>query len=120
MSVISRYYTYELKGDKKNAELSIKIGNGQSAVTSLYLNGKLVGNNIKDSLSAHAISSGNDTLPGKLLDISTTIFDINTNNDQVSFRIKLKGGTSVFYPAADTLKVSQGGTAYFLIKVVFL
>ena len=120
MSVITRFYTYLLEGDKDVAKLSVTIGNGQAAVTSLYLEGKPFKKDIKDTFADIEISENDASLSGKLLDISTTIFEVNPDNTEVSFRLKLTGGPTQFHPAADKLKVSQGGTAYFIIKVIFI
>ncbi len=120
MAVITRFYTYALKGDKTTADLSVTIGNGQSAITSLYLEGSPLASNLKDSFSDQEISNDGQSLSGKLLDISTTIFEVNPNDNEVSFRLKLKGGNTNLNPAGDSLKVSQGGTAYFLMKIIFI
>ncbi|MEM1321348.1 MAG: hypothetical protein AAGG75_13920 [Bacteroidota bacterium] len=120
MSQVVKLHMYQLKSSSDPVTVSVTIGNQQRASTDLYLDGvKINSDSLVDSFSDQEIGL-NNTLSGKQLTINTTVFDINTNNDEVSYRYKVKGGEKVLYPASSKLTVTEGGVAHFFIRVFLL
>jgi hypothetical protein len=118
MAQLTRFFTYKLAALQGPVSLSVSIGNAQSATTSLYMDSKMLTNNARDSFSFDI--SDPASLSGKELDISTTIVDINPDNNDIVFRIKLSGGEAVLNPPSDKLRVAANGIAYFLFKIIFI
>ncbi|MFK8006003.1 MAG: hypothetical protein AB8H03_06515 [Saprospiraceae bacterium] len=117
MSQIIKLHAYSLSPDNSPIIVSITVGNLQRGTTDLFLDGvKLNSKSIVDSFSDKKIGLS-DALKGKQLTISTTIFDINKNGNEVSYRYKIKGGTKVLNPAGSKVTVTEGGVAHFFIRV---
>jgi hypothetical protein len=118
MAQLTRFFTYKLAATQGPINLTVTIGNAQSATTSLYMDSKVLTNNARDSFTFDV--SDPTTLSGKELDISTTIVDINPDDNEIAFRIKLSGGEAVLNPPSDKLRISTNGVAYFLFKIIFI
>ena len=120
MSQIVKLHIYQLKTDNSPVAVSVNIGNQQRASSDLYLDGKKINSkSLVDSFSDQKVGLNNQ-LSGKQLTINTTVFDINTSNNEVVYRYKVKGGTKVLYPASSKVTVNEGGIAHFFIRIFFV
>lgn len=117
MVQITRFYLYKLDAPAGPINLSVNIGNMQAASSALILEGVTLQSNLRDSFTYQI--SDPTSLSGKQLDISTTIADVNPDNDDVSYRFKLSGGQSVLNPPTDEFRVAPNSAAYVLIKIIF-
>lgn len=118
MSQLIRIYTYKLQNAQAPISLSVTIGNAQAASSMVQLDGKILQSGIQNTFDLPVQDP--NSLSGKILDLYTTVTDVNPDSDDISFRIKLSGGQGVFNPPAEKLRVSANGYFQFIIKTIFI
>ncbi|MDX1910650.1 MAG: hypothetical protein SFV22_04145 [Saprospiraceae bacterium] len=120
MSQLFRFYTYKLDpaAPQGPVTLSVTIGNGQMGSSMVQLNGKPLLAGQENSFSLDITDPA--TLSGKTIDLFTTITDVNPDNNDISFRLKLTEGQSVLNPATERFKVEDNGYFQIIIKIVLI
>ena len=118
MSQIVDLKIYELKNINTPIEVSVQIGNNQTATSDIYLNGNQFKTKLIDDF-AELIGNSDDLRTGQMT-ISTVIHDVNPNDNKVVFRYKIKGGSRVLNPPSIRLPVEEGGVAHFFTRIFFV
>ena len=124
MSQLFRFYTYKLNPDSPQGpvNLSVTVGNRQAGSSLVQLDGKKLTSlgGERDSFNLDISDPNNESLSGKTIDLFTTITDINDDNNDISFRLKLTEGQSVLNPATERPKVEENGYFQFIIKIILI
>ncbi len=120
MKQFTQSEVYPVKNNGSIIRLSIEIGFGQSSLTDVYLDGKLINDRLKDSMSG--LELGLDTnLIYKELICNTAVYDIQPDTNQTSYGFILRRGKRVLRMPKQKCKVQKAGdVVFYTTKVLFI
>lgn len=120
MAQIIKFHTYKLKTIDDPVYISLRIGDKQIAATNFYLNSSIIKEKLEGSFSNIKVQDTDGTLSSKTLDISTTISEINPDENQIDYQYKVSGGATILNPPMTSVTATGEGIMHLMIKIIFV
>lgn len=118
MSQITKSVIYNTENTSNSISISVDIGYAQPSVTRIFIDGKALNDEIRDSFN-QLLGNANE-LRGKEVVCFTAVSDIQPNTNETSLKIKISGGGGVFDVPTLRLKANEGEVVFYKINIIII
>ncbi len=109
---------YQVKNSTRRVKLTIKVGHGQNAVSSIFLGGVELQSGLRDGVEKLDLGSGADLI-NKNLHCTTTVTDVRAETNRTSVSYKLTGGVKSFQNTYSEAVTHEGETLSYMATFFF-
>lgn len=118
MGQITKAVIYNSGNANKDITISVTIGYAQLSVSSIYVDGKKMGGEFKDSFDLTIGNAGD--LRGKEVVCFTTVSDIQPDTNETSVKVKVRGANGVLDIPTLRLKANDGEVVFYKINITII
>ncbi len=109
---------YRVKDSEDEVSITIKIGHGQNAATSIFLGGTELRSELRDDVIELHVGKGKD-IKNKSLYCTTTVTDVRRETNETSVTYKLTGGVNTFENTYSETVDNEGETVSYMATFYF-
>lgn len=118
MSQVTKSVIYNTESTTNDISISVDIGYAQPSVTRIFVNGKALNGEIRDSFNQPLGNA--DELRGKEVVFFTTVSDMQQNTNETSLKIKVRGGSGVLDVPTLRLMANEGEVVFYKINIIII
>jgi hypothetical protein len=118
MSQVTKSVIYKSENTPTDISISVEIGYAQPSVTTIFVDGKQLNRDIKNSFN-QKVGNANE-LRGKEVVCFTTVSDIQPTTNETSLKIKIFQGTGVLDVPTLRLNANEGEVVFYKLTIIIL